>query len=188
MIKRLHKLLGVGTLGLAVMLPLLSNLPAVAGLPNPVKIIAQVAQRPQVILNLAVAKKTIEVTVDGKKQVNWQQLEDQATVAPGDILRYTITGENTGDSSANNLAVTQPIPDQMIYKLDSAKSKNNADITYSIDRGETFVARPTIKITLEDGTIEERPAPPEAYTHIRWQFPTVTPEAGATAMYQVRVQ
>ena len=184
----LHKLLGVGTVGLAVMLPLFNNLPAVAGIPNPVSIIAQADEQPQVILNLAVAKKNIEATVDGKKQVNWQQLEDGTAVAPGDVLRYTITGENTGESAAKNLAVTQPILAQMTYKPNSATSKDNADITYSIDGGETFVAKPTINITLEDGTVTKRPAPPEAYTHIRWQFPTVTPEQGATAMYEVRVQ
>lgn len=186
--KRLHKLLGIGTLGLVAMLPLLNNMPAVAGLPNPVSIIAQAAKKPQIILNLAVAKKDIEVTVEGKKQVTWKQLEDNVAVAPGDILRYTVVGENTGEDVANNLAVTQPIPPQMTYKLKSATSENDADITYSVDQGDTFVAEPKIQITQEDGTVVERPAPPEAYTHIRWNFPTVTPESGATAMYEVKVQ
>lgn len=186
--KRLHKLLGVGTLGLAVILPFLGNMPAVADLANPVSIIAQATEQPQVILNLAIAKKNIEATVDGQKQVTWQPLEDNAAVSPGDVLRYKIVGQNTGESAANNLAVTQPIPDQMTYKLNSASSENQADITYSVDQGETFVAEPKIKISQEDGTVIERPAPPEAYTHVRWQFPAVTPESGATAMYEVQVQ
>lgn len=186
--KRLHKVLGTATLGLAVILPLLSNVPAVAQISNPLEIIAQAVKKPEIILDLAVAKKTITATVEGKKQVAWEQLEDNAAVAPGDVLRYTIVGKNTGESPAENLEVTQPIPDRMSYKLNSATSKNNADITYSIDGGETFVAKPTIKITLEDGTVEERPAPAEAYTHVRWNFPTVSPELGATAMYEVEVQ
>ena len=186
--KRLHKLLGVSTLGMAVILPLLTHLPAVANAANPVSIIAQAAAKPEIVLDLAVAKKATTVTVEGKEKVEWQDLGDNAAVAPGDVLRYTIEGKNTGESPAENLEVTQPIPDRMSYKLDSAVSKNNADITYSIDGGETFVAKPTIKITLEDGTVEERPAPAEAYTHVRWNFPTVTPELGATAMYEVEVQ
>ena len=186
--KRLHKLLGVSTLGIAVILPLLSNLPAVANTSNPVSIIAQAVAQPEIILDLAVARKAATVTVEGTEQVKWEDLGDNAAVAPGDILRYTIEGKNTGGSPANNLAVTQPIPDSMSYQLDSATSDNNADITYSIDGGETFVAKPTIQITLEDGTVEERPAPPQAYTHVRWNFPTVTPEEGATAMYEVQVQ
>ena len=184
--KRLHKLLGL-SIGMAVILPLLSNLPAVANKPNPVRIIAQAA-KPEIVLDMAVARKKASVTVDGAQQVEWQDLGDNAAVAPGDVLRYTIEGKNTGGSPANNLAVTQPIPDRMSYKLDSAGSDSNADITYSIDGGETFVAKPTIQITLEDGTVEERPAPAEAYTHVRWNFPVVTPEVGATAMYEVQVQ
>ena len=186
--KRLHKILGTATLGLAVVLPLLNNVPATAQVSNPLKIIAQAAKKPEIILDLAVAKQALEVTVEGEKKVTWKQLEDNATVAPGDVLRYTIVGKNTGESPAQNLKVTQPIPELMTYKLDSATSQNNAQITYSIDDGETFVAKPTIKITLEDGTVEERPAPAEAYTHVRWNFPSVTPETGATAMYMVQVQ
>lgn len=184
----LRKLLGVSTLGIAVVLPLLNNLPAVANAPNPVSIIAQAAQKPEIILDMAVARKTTVATVDSKEKVEWQELNDKAPVAPGDVLRYTIMGKNTGGSPASNLEVTQPIPARMSYQLDSATSQNNADITYSIDGGETFVAEPTIKITLEDGTVEERPAPAEAYTHVRWNFPTVTPETGAMAMYEVKVQ
>ncbi len=186
--KRLHKLLGVSTLGLMVALPLLNHLPAVASISNPVSIIAQAAQEPQIVLNLAVARKTIKVTVEGEKKVKWQDLGDSAEVAPGDVLRYTVVGENTGQSPANNLAITQPIPAQMTYKLDSAISKDGAEITYSIDQGATFVAEPTVQITQEDGTVVERPAPPEAYTHIRWQFPNVSPDKAATALYEVRVQ
>lgn len=184
---RLRKLLGVG-IGIAVILPALNNLPAVANTPT-ANLIAQAAnEKPEIVLNLAVARKTTTATLEGKEKVEWQELNDKAPVAPGDVLRYTILGENTGGSPANNLEVTQPIPTRMSYQLNSAKSQNNADITYSIDGGETFVAKPTIKITLEDGTVEERPAPAEAYTHIRWNFPTVTPETGATAMYKVKVQ
>jgi len=180
--------MGIGALGLTIMLPLLNNIPAVADISNPVDIIAQAAQEPEIILNLAVAKKAIKATVGGKKQVSWEQLEDEATVASGDVLRYTIVGENTGGESAENLEVTQPIPEQMIYKLNSAVSENQAEITYSVDQGNTFVAEPKIKITKEDGTVVERPAPPEAYTHVRWNFATVSPEAGATGMYKVQVQ
>ncbi len=186
--KGLYKLLSIGTMGLAVILPLLNNLPAAADIPNPGEIIAQAAEKPEIMLNLVVAKQQISATVDGKQQVTWQNLEDNAKVAPGDVLRYTIVGKNSGSSVANNLAVTQPIAAQMVYKLNSASSKNQARITYSTDQGKSFVAEPKIKITQQDGTVVERPAPPEAYTHIRWQFPTVTPEAGATAMYEVQVQ
>lgn len=186
--KRLHKILGTASLGLAVMLPLLSNVPAIAQVSNPLEIIAQAAKKPEIILDLAVAKQAIEVTVEGEEKTTWKQLEDNAAVAPGDVLRYTIVGKNTGENPAQDLEVTQPIPELMTYKLDSASSQNSADITYSIDGGETFIAQPMIKVTTEDGTVIERPAPAEAYTHVRWNFPIVTPETGAMAMFEVQVQ
>ena len=180
-----YQLLGIGTLGLIVALPIINHLPAIAN-PNPFNIIAQ-AKKPEIILNLAVAKKTIEVTVDGDKEVRWQDLGNSPTVAPGDVLRYTVKGENTGSSPAENLAITQPIPRQMTYKIGSAASLDGAEITYSIDNGETFVPSPKIKIKEEDAVVE-RPAPPEAYTHIRWKFDSVSPEKITTATYEVRVQ
>ncbi|MEL6928346.1 MAG: hypothetical protein AAFO95_06915 [Cyanobacteria bacterium J06600_6] len=185
--KRLYKVLGTATFGLAVILPLVGNMSATAEIANPVQLIAQAAQ-PQIILNLSVAKKAITATVQGNEQVEWEQLEDGVAVAPGDELRYTIVGQNTGDAPAKNLEVTQPIPELMTYKLDSATSEEEVQITYSTDEGETFVAEPKIEVKLDDGTVEERPAPAEAYTHIRWNFTTVTPETGATAMYNVQVQ
>ena len=181
-----YQLLGIGTFGLIVAFPTFNYLPATAN-SNPISIIAQ-AKKPEIILNLAVAKKTIKVTVDGGKKVHWQDLGDNATVAPGDVLRYTVTGENTGNSPAENLAITQPIPRQMTYKLDSAASLDGAEITYSINNGETFVAIPKIKIEAEDGSVVQSPAPPEAYTHIRWKFNSVSPEKAANATYEVRVR
>ena len=186
--KNLSKLLGVSTLGLIAVSPWLHNLPAMARIPNPVVILAQATQKPQIILNLAIARKTIKVTVSGEQTLQWKDLADGAAVAPGDILRYTVVGENTGAGDANNLAITQPIPDLMVYKLDSATSQTEAEITYSIDQGQNFVAEPTIQIKQEDGTVVDRPAPLEAYTHIRWQFSSVSPEQEAIAMYEVRVK
>lgn len=182
----LHKILGIGTLGLIITLPLVDR-PVQASFPPVNQIIAQ-AQQPQVKLNLSAARKTVVVTAGEEKQVKWESLDDGAVVNPGDILRYTISSENQGADNANNLVVTQPIPEQMVYELDTATSKNQAEVVYSIDNGETFVAEPTITITTEEGEKIEQPAPAETYTHVRWKFGSLSPEAGITAMYEVRVQ
>ncbi|MEL6442006.1 MAG: hypothetical protein AAFQ80_22505 [Cyanobacteria bacterium J06621_8] len=187
-----HKL-GIGTLGLMLSLPLLHQLPAVAQITdlisNPNQVIAQAdnEERPQINLDLAVARKKTTVTVEGE-EVTWQELKDNAAVAPGDILRYTIEATNTGTEAAENLVVTQPISERMTYRLDSVASDSEAEVSYSIDQGETFVTEPTIEITQEDGTVVESPAPAEVYTHIRLTFPTVAPELGATATYEAQVQ
>ena len=186
--KLLHKILGIGTLGLVIALPLVAQTPVWAELTQPKaeQIIAQ-AEESAVQLNLAVAKQSIIATTEGEK-IEWQSLDDGATVQPGDTLRYTVTGNNTGADSANDLTITQPIPERMVYKLETATSQNGATITYSTDNGETFVAQPTIEVVNEAGETVEKPAPAEIYTHIRWQFPALAPAAAAMAMYDVEVQ
>lgn len=186
--KLLHKVLGIGTLGLVIALPLVNQTPVMAGFPHAREVIAQVAQKPTVQLNLTAAKKSIVITTGGQKQVKWENLADDAVVNPGDILRYTVSSENTGANPAKNLTITQPIPDRMVYELDTATSKSQTEVTYSTDNGETFVAEPIIKIKTENGKTIEKPAPAEIYTHIRWKFGSLAPEAGIAAMYEVKVQ
>ena len=186
--KFLHKVLGVSALGLAIALPLVGQTPVWAELTQVPQVIAQTAAQPTVKLNLTAAKKSIVVTTDGKQKVTWENLADNTVVQPGDTLRYTVSSDNTGAEPAKNLTITQPVPEQMVYKLDTATSKNEAEVTYSIDNGKTFVAKPKIKVKGENGKTVEKPAPAATYTHVRWQFPALAPEAQITAMYDVEVQ
>ncbi len=184
--KLLHKVLGLGTLGLIITLPLISQTPVWANFPQINQVIAQVSPQPKVQLNLTAAKKTIVVTTGEQKKIEWSSLDDGAVVNPGDILRYTVSSQNA--NAAKNLTITQPIPEQMVYELDTATSQNQAEVVYSIDNGETFVAEPTITIETEDGATIEKPAPAETYTHIRWKFGSLSPESEIAAMYEVKVQ
>ena len=186
--KLLHKVLGIATLCSVVTLPLIERTPVLANLTQVGEVIAQVSQQPTVKLNLSAAKKSIVVTNGEQQKVKWESIDDGAVVNPGDIIRYTVSSENAGQDAANNLVITQPIPSQMIYEVGTATSKNQAEVVYSIDNGETFVAEPTITITTEEGEKIEQPAPAETYTHVRWKFGSLSPEAGITAMYEVRVQ
>ena len=165
----------------------MNQAPVRASLTQVKQIIAQATPAPAVQLNLTAAKKSIAVT-SGGEQVTWENVDEGAVVNPGDILRYTITSENPGASVANDLAITQPIPEQMVYELDSAQSANEAQVEFSIDDGETFVANPTIEIETEEGEIIEQPAPASAYTHVRWQFGSLAPDANLAATYEVQVQ
>lgn len=186
--KLLHKILGIGTLGLVITLPLVSQTPVWAGLTQIQEAIAQVNQEPTVQLNLTAAKKSIVVTTGGQKKIKWESLADNAVVQPGDTLRYTVSSENKGANPAKDLTIIQPVPEQMVYKLDTATSKNEATVTYSTDKGETFIAEPVIKIKTENGEIIEKPAPAETYTHIRWRFDALAPKTGIIAKYDVEVQ
>jgi uncharacterized repeat protein (TIGR01451 family) len=120
----------------------------------------------------------------------WQGLTGNNVAAkPGDVLRFTLKAENKGDRPAKQLVLAQPIPQGTVYVLNTAISESPASIIYSIDGGKTFVAKPTVKVSLPNGTIEERPAPAEAYTHVRWLLGRdLSPKSSKKVFYQVRVK
>lgn len=120
---------------------------------------------------------------------HWQALQGQAVVKPGDVLRYTLNGENKSDRSIKNLTLNQPIPKGMVYVLKSVDIANKAaKITYSIDGGRSFVENPTVKVTLPGGKVEIKPAPATAYTNIRLQLPLVAAKTTVKATYLTQVR
>ncbi len=182
-------------LGLATLLisaPLVGELPSLATLENNSgKILAQNVQaKPQVQLRLTADKKIVKQDVQGKPTVTWLSLQGNVVVQPGDVIRYTVNGANSGSRPASNLVVTQPIPKQTAYVLNSSATINStATVTYSIDNGKTFVAKPTVQVKLANGKVETQNAPAEAYTHVRWKFNnTIAPKSTVGAVYQVRVK
>ena len=180
--------LGLGALALALALPFAAETPVLANLLETGQALAQNILQPRVQLNLSAAKQVIELDVNGEEKITWLDMGDKAAVVPGDVLKYELTSENDGEKPAGNLVVTQPVPNQTHYVLESAKA-NGAELTFSIDGGETFVAEPLVEVTLPDGTVELQPAPAEAYTHIRWDYgQSLEPLASVKAVYEVSVQ
>jgi uncharacterized repeat protein (TIGR01451 family) len=188
--KRLSKQMSIALTAIAVVgtIPVLAGTPVLASLKQAGEVISQALNRPQVNLQLNVEKQVVEDDAD-QNVANWKTLQGKADVYPGDVLRYTVSGQNVGDTPAKNLAVTQPIPKKMIYVLGSATNNANAKTVYSIDNGKNFVEAPTIQVKLANGQIETRPAPAEAYTHVRWNFTSsLNPKAEVNAAYQVKVR
>lgn len=167
-----------------------SGMPVLANLREAGTAIAQNIQRqPQVALRLGTDKKVVRKDQQGKQQVAWQTLQGNVVVKPGNVLRYVVTGKNNSNAAVRNLVVTQPIPKQTTYVLNSVAVNNNkAKVTYSIDNGKSFVEKPTVQVKLANG-IETRPAPAELYTHVRWKFEQpINPAIPVNASYQVRVR
>ncbi|NEQ54389.1 MAG: DUF11 domain-containing protein, partial [Leptolyngbya sp. SIO3F4] len=160
--------IGLSFLTLVGTIPLIGGEPVRAQLLQVKDTIVESIFRPEVKLTLAAEKQIIEVNEKGQQEISWQTLEGRVTVQPGDTIRYILDGSNSGEVDATNLQITQPVPAKTIYKLASAQG--NAQITYSIDGGQSFVAEPFVEITLPDGTVELKPAPAEAYTHMKWSF------------------
>ncbi len=183
---------GLGALALIASISFSGQIPVVANLFSGGSAIAQNSiEKGKVQLNLQVEKKVIKTTEDGKQEISWKALEGQAKVQPGDVLRYKVNAGNNGDKAVKNLAINQPIPSGMKYVIKSATVGQNkgAKITYSIDGGKTFVENPTVKVKLENGEVETRPAPAEAYTHARWNFgESVAAKSSVEGSVQVTVK
>ncbi|OQX63543.1 MAG: hypothetical protein B5M56_02485 [Desulfococcus sp. 4484_241] len=86
-------------------------------------------------------------------------------VLPGDEVIYTTYYRNIGKKAAENVVITNPVPEHMVYKASSAAGKD-ARITFSADNGKTFHPEGRLYVTGPDG--KKRPANPEDYTHVRW--------------------
>jgi uncharacterized repeat protein (TIGR01451 family) len=163
-------LFGIGIAALAVSAPLTMTTPVFANLQAAGAAIVQQLRQPDVKLVMGAEKQVSVLDENGKPKLVWQQLDGEATVQPGDVLRYGVTSSNEGEMAAKNLVITQPIPERMTFVIGSDKGNTAAKATYSIDKGATFVAEPMVEVTLPDGTVEMQPAPAEAYTHIKWEF------------------
>ncbi|MEH2325195.1 MAG: hypothetical protein V7K32_16870 [Nostoc sp.] len=178
----------LGAIALIATVPFVSQVPGAASLWHSTSAIAQNANQGQVQLHLDADKQVVAQDQHGKQSKTWQPLKGQAVVQPGDVLRYTLTGENKSDRAVKNLILNQPIPQKMMYVLKSTTITTNAKITYSIDGGKTFVENPTIKVTLPDGKVETKPAPATAYTNIRLQLPSLAAKTLVKATYQTQVR
>ncbi|MBN3926177.1 hypothetical protein [Nostoc sp. NMS4] len=180
---------GLGAIALIATVPFVSQVPGVANIWHSTSAVAQNVQtKGQIQLRLEAEKQVVAQDQQGKQSKTWQPLKGQAVVQPGDVLRYTLTGENKSDRPVTNLTLNQPIPKGMVYVLKSASVTNSAKISYSIDGGRSFVENPTVKVTLPDGKVETKPAPAIAYTHIRLQIPSVAAKTAVKATYQTQVR
>jgi uncharacterized repeat protein (TIGR01451 family) len=180
---------GMGALAVTATVPFIGNLPGLTSWLSSSVVAQNVQKQPQLQLHLAAEIQVITKDQQGKQKVAWQALQGKGLVQPGDILRYTLKGENKSDRTLKNVTLNQPIPKSMAYVLKSASINNQAaKITYSIDGGSSFVANPMIKVTLPDGKVETKPAPATAYTHIRLQLPALAAKSIVTATYQTQVR
>lgn len=93
------------------------------------------------------------------------RLVEAASVLPGEEVLFTVTYTNIGDQAAEDVTITNPIPDHMSYVDDSATG-DNTSVTFSVDGGETYGAPQDLQVT--DALGAESPAIAKDFTHVRW--------------------
>jgi len=121
-----------------------------------------------------VQKEEVTVNEDGETV---RKLVDADVVVPGETVFYTITFRNVGTEPADNVVITNPIADSLVY-IDGSAFGPGTDIQFSADGGQTF-ARVDELTVVEDGV--ERKATTSDYTHVRWVMNNDL-EAGAQAV------
>jgi len=153
------------------------------------------AQQQALDLNLVGHKREVRTNSKGLPEVTWIALEGgflQAAprLQPGDVVRYTISGNNRTEQPIAGLILDDDIPENMVIVLGTARvDSGTATITYSADGGKTYSPSPMIRETRPDGTLVSRPATPEEYTHVRWAFTEpVAAKSAVAGSYQVRLQ
>lgn len=121
----------------------------------------------------AVAEVEKEVFNEEGKKVTKRFPADK--VIPGDKVIYTIYYTNASKDTADDVFITNPIPEHMIYS-DGTATGENTRITFSIDGGKRFDLPENLKVKMTEGT--ERPARPEEYTTVKWTFKKSLPAGG----------
>lgn len=144
----------------------------------------------------AMAKPQVSIDIKTEKDVvsmqNGQKITKRIVatdITPGEIIFYTLSYNNSGNESATNAVVDNPIPEGTVYLPGSATGQG-ADISFSIDGGKTF-KKPsllTYEVKLPTGKLDQRVASPEEYTHIRWTIKTIPAGGSGKLGFQVKIK
>ncbi len=122
--------------------------------------LAAMADQAPVKLTNTAMKQVISVNDQGKREISFVEPK---TVIPGDVILYTIEFENISDQPVSNIVLTDPVPNNSVYREGSAKG-DNTQIVFSVD-GKQFASADMLFVT-EDG--KRRLATAKDYRSIRW--------------------
>ena len=107
---------------------------------------------------------------------------------PGDVIEYRLTFTNHTDGTVSDVVLNDPVPEGLVFVPGSVTaSREDVLVEYSTDGGASWAAEPVVEVE-EAGRTVVRPAPAEAYTHVRWTVTgEVLPGAQVLARFRARV-
>ncbi|MCA1558235.1 MAG: hypothetical protein LC731_06820 [Acidobacteria bacterium] len=116
-------------------------------------------------------------------------IEKAEAVGSGEVVSWSIISNNVGNAVAHDYKTVGQIPKGTSFVEGSAKADGNTAVTYSIDGGKTFTAKPMIAEKQPDGSMKQMAAPVSMYTQVRYEWADPLAAGGKlTASYQVRVK
>lgn len=138
-----------------------------------------------------VSRPEIKVTLTGSVHRGQDELplEKAEAVASGEVVSWSIVSNNAGNGTARDYKTVGQIPKGTSFVEGSARAEGRALVTYSIDGGKTFTAKPMIAEKQVDGSMKQVAAPVNMYTQVRYEWSDPLAAGGKlTASYQVRVK
>ena len=126
-------------------------------------ILAAIAAHAQGHLDVRTTVQKEEVIVNEAGEAE-TRLVPAEVVIPGESVIYTITFTNISDQPADNVVITNPIAEDLMY-LDGSAFGPGMDIEFSVDGGATFAAASDLTVVEDD---ETRQANASDFTHVRW--------------------
>ena len=105
-------------------------------------------------------------------------------VVPGDEVIYTVHFVNKGTEPADDVVITNPIPQHMVF-TSVGQSPRGAEVEMSANGGSEY-GQPG-QITVADAGGGVRPANASDFTHVRWTFQEPL-EPGAEGSVSFRAQ
>lgn len=119
-------------------------------------------------LSMAIkAEREMQITDDKGNTRTEKVAADTAT--PGDTVLYTLTYTNSGDETATNIKIDNPIPEGNRYLPNSAWG-NDSDLFFSIDGGTSFKKASALTYQVDGKT---HTAAPEKYNAVRWVIKSI---------------
>lgn len=127
----------------------------------------------------------VEVKVKNDAGVEETKRVPATKVPPGVAVIYTLHAANKGAKPADDVVVTDPIPEHMDYVEGSATSEGTK-LTFSADGGKSWAAMDKLTVK-KDGLV--RAANANEITHIRWQFTKpLAPGESRAVEFRARVE
>jgi|SRR5690606_6140745 len=104
-------------------------------------------------------------------------------VVPGTEVIYVIDYGNVGDGPVQNVAITNPVPEQLVYVAPDGPVPVSE---VSIDGGATYGDLSEFTVPVPDA--DPRPAEPRDVTHLRWIVPELPPGGEGAVSFRARVK
>ena len=127
-----------------------------------------------------VEKEEVVTNDEGETET---RLVPATLVLPGDDVVYTITFRNVSEEAAENVVITNPIPEDLTY-IDGSAFGPGTVIEFSADGGQSWSLPESLEVPDNGGT---RAATAEDFTHLRWVMQNDL-EAGAQGVARFRAR